>query len=87
MSGRSLYSVGTWDGPAQAYTPQAGLTVPSINVPLATLRQIVRELRGMGYSAHYVRDPDGGHEANDWVVLIERTDGAPEAEIMEGWKR
>lgn len=70
-----LYSIGTWDTDEQAYTPQAGLSVPSINVPLPTMRQVVRELRRMGYSARRVRDSDGSHEHNDWSVLIERTDG------------
>ncbi len=39
------YSVGTWDSEAQAYTPQVGVTVPSINITLAQLRQAVRDLR------------------------------------------
>lgn len=70
-----LYSIGTWDTDRQAYTPQEGLTVPCINVPLATMRQVVRELRSMGYSCHRVRGADGEHWENDWTVLIERTDG------------
>lgn len=72
-----LYSVGTWDTDEQAYTPQAGLTVPSQNVPWLTLLQVLRELRRMGYTAHRYRDADGGHEDNDWAVLVERTDGKP----------
>ena len=82
-----LYSVGTWDTDMQAYTPQFGLTVPSINVPWWGLIQILRELRAMGYSAHRFRDQDGSHDDNDWTVLVERTDGMAEAEIMEQWKR
>jgi len=70
-----LYSIGTWDMDLQAYTPQKGLTVPCINVPLPTMRQVVRELRQMGYSCHRIRSSDGSHEMNDWSVLIERTDG------------
>lgn len=77
-----LYSIGTWDTDAQAYTPQAGLTVPCINVPLATMRQVVRELRSLGYTCHRFRDADGSHEDNDWAVLIERTDGEE-----PDWKR
>lgn len=70
-----LYSIGTWCTEQQAYTPQEGLSVPCLNVPLATMRQVVRELRGMGYSCHRLRDADGSHEVNDSSVLIERTDG------------
>lgn len=72
-----LYSVGTWDTDLQAYTPQLGLTVPSQNVPLWTLKEVLRQLRRMGYSAHRYRDADGGHDDNDWCVLVERTDGRP----------
>lgn len=72
-----LYSIGTWDMDLQAYTPQVGLTVPCQNVPLATMRQVVRELRRMGYSCHRRMDKYGDHEDNDPSVLIERTDGKP----------
>lgn len=82
-----LYSVGTWDTDAQAYTPQEGLSVPSFNIPLWTLRQALRELRDCGYAADRYRDADGSHDANDWAVLVERTDGMPEHEIREAWKR
>jgi hypothetical protein len=75
-----LYSVGTWDTDEQAYTPQAGLTVPSQNVPLPGLLAVLRQLRSMGYTAHRYRDADGCHDDNDWSVLVERTDGA----IMDG---
>lgn len=72
-----LYSVGTWDTEQQAYTPQAGLTVPSQNVPWRTLLEVVRQLKRMGYSCHRYRDADGSHDDNDTSVLIERTDGKP----------
>ena len=72
-----LYSVGTWNESEQAFTPQVGLTVPSQNVPWRTLLQILRELRQLGYSAHYRRDPDGDHDDNDACVLVERTNGRP----------
>lgn len=62
---------------ATNYTPQAGLTVPCVNVPLPTMRQVVRELRGMGYSCHRIRGRDMDHGDNDTSVLIERTDGRP----------
>jgi hypothetical protein len=41
----------------------------------------------MGYSVHRRRGTDGTHDNNDWCVLIERTDGKPEAEILKGWER
>ncbi len=69
-----LYTVRTWDMDEQAYTPQVGLSVPSENVPWRTLVTIYRELRSMGYSCY--REPTD-HDANDWCVLIERTDGRP----------
>lgn len=72
-----LYSVGTWDADLQTYTPQIGLSVPSVNVPLWTLLQIIRELRKMGYECHRLRSSDGNHFINDSSVLIERTDGNP----------
>ncbi len=72
-----LYSVGTWDTDAQAYTPQEGLTVPSQNVPRVGLFEVLRQLRGMGYSAHRRRDARGNHDHNDSYVLVERTDGKP----------
>lgn len=75
-----LYSVCTWDTEAEAYTPQEGLSVPSQNVDIHGLRRVLKKLRTMGYSCHYVRDSDGSHECNDWCVLVERTDGA----IMDG---
>lgn len=45
-----LYSIGTYDGDAQGYTPQAGLSLYPINVPWRGLLQIMRELCQMGYS-------------------------------------
>lgn len=83
----ALYSVGTWDTDKQAYTPQQGVTVPAFNCTLAQLRQAIRELRQMGYSAHRFRDHDGTHEDNDWAVLVERTDGKHWKEIRKGWRR
>lgn len=72
-----LYSVGTWDTDLQAYTPQEGLSCESQNVPLWGLREVLRQLRTMGYSAHRYRDPSGDHSSNDYAVLVERTDGEP----------
>lgn len=70
-----LYSIATWDTDEQAYTPQAGLLAPSQNVSWRGLLAVLRELRTMGYSCHYFRDTDGGHNDNDPAVLVERTDG------------
>lgn len=81
-----LYSVGTWDIDAQAYTPQPGLSVPSLNITLHQLRQALKELRQRGYAADRVRFDDGNRDS-DWSVLVERTDGLSEAEILERWKR
>lgn len=83
----TTYSIGTWDTDKQAYTPQRGLTVPSFNCTLAQLRQAIRDLHRLGYSAHRFRDPDGSHNDNDWAVLIERTDGRHWKEIRKGWRR
>lgn len=82
-----LYSVGTWDTNAQAFTPQTGLTVPCVNVPWRTLLECMRQLRRMGYAADRYRDADGGHETNDPMVLVERTDGKPESVILDEWRR
>ncbi len=86
MAGRALYSVATWDSDLQAYTPQVGLT-HSFNLTIAELRQAVRELRACGYSVHRKRALDGSYDDNDASVLIERTDGKSEADILESWWR
>jgi|GEM_PF-5427521 len=70
-----LYSITTWDYDKQAYTPQQGLSVPSLNVSWRQLLAAVRELRAMGYTCHRVRAADGSHDENDCAVLVERTDG------------
>ena len=81
------YSIGTWCGDRQAYSPQKGLGGPSINITLAQLRDRVRELRRNGYSCHRVRDAEGNYDNNDWTVLIERTDGMTIAEVRKSWIR
>lgn len=81
-----LYSVGTWDTDEQAYTPQVGMK-SSFNLTLPQLRHRMRALRCMGYSVHRRGNARDGHDDNDWCVLIERTDGMPEVEILEAWKR
>lgn len=87
MSSKPLYSVGTYDWEIGRYTPQAGLSVPSFNITLPQLRQAVRELKGMGYSCHRIRDEDGEHDDNDSNVLIERTDGKDPKQILKDWER
>lgn len=82
-----LYSIGTWDSEESAYTPQIGVTVPSLNITRSQLRVAIRDLQDMGYSCHRRRDSEGYHDDNDTEVLIERTDGKPEAEILAGWER
>ena len=42
------------------------------NVPLHGLRSVLRELRRRGYSCHYRRDRDGGHEDNAPMELVKR---------------
>ena len=81
------YSIGTYDTDAQGYTPQSGVSVPAFNITRAQLRRAMKELRGMGYTCHRFRDPDGGHDDNDTSVIIERTDGLPEEEILKSWER
>ena len=81
MASEPLYSVGTYDWELGRYTPQVGLSVPAFNITLAQLRQAFRELRRMGYECYYNR------HGNDSSVLVERTDGASEAEILRGWNR
>lgn len=86
MNTPALYSVGTWDTDTQSYTPQDG--VPAFNLTLAQLLGSLRALRrDHGYTAHRLRDEDGGHEDNDWTVLVERTDGESEEEILHSWSR
>lgn len=67
-----LYFVSTWDTDADDYTPQAGMTVPSQYVTLWQLKAALKELRLMGYSCHYRRDPDGGHQDNDTSIYVGR---------------
>ncbi len=81
------YSIGTWDGEKESYTPQHGLSVPSFNSTRSQLRIAMKELRLMGYRCHRFRDEDGSHDDNDWTVLIERTDGKHWKEIRRGWRR
>lgn len=84
---KPLYSIGTWDTDLQAYTPQCNQGSPWLNITIGQLKNAMRELRCIGYSCHRYRDADGSHEDNDINVLIERTDGKSESEVLESWKR
>lgn len=79
------YSVGTWDTELQAYTPQVG--VPGINLTRAQLKASIRLLRYYGYTAHRYGNCSSDDRDNDTSVLIERTDGMTEAEILQHWLR
>lgn len=70
------YSVRTWDTDMDAYTPQAGMSLPWEGLSLWQLRDALRELRSMGYPCHRFRDADGNHCDNDTFVLVERSDFA-----------
>lgn len=82
---KRLYSIGTWDSESQSYTPHDGL--PAFNLTIWQLRRVMRALRSIGYPCDRKRDSDGGHDSNDPNVLIERTDGMAEDEILDGWRR
>lgn len=81
-----LYSIGTYDWSLAIYTPQEGVG-PCFNITRSELRKRIHELRAIGYTAHRRGNVRDGHEDNDTNVLIERTDGKPEAEILKGWLR
>lgn len=83
------YSVGTWDGDEQAYTPQLyrGVEIPSINLTIHELRRTMKELREMGYSVHRFGNTRDSDRENDTSVLIEKTTGMSRGEVLESWKR
>lgn len=82
-----LYSIGTWDTESQAFTPQED--VPAFNLTRKQLVESMRMLRQCGYSCHRYRYREENGEFEKWAsesdsfVLIERTDGMSEAEILE----
>lgn len=67
------YSIGTLGN--GKYTPQIGLSVPSINMTRAQLRVATRELRAMHYECHRIGNTRDGHEDFSPYTLIIRTDG------------
>lgn len=85
-----LYSIGTWDTEVQGFTPQTD--VPAFNLTRKQLVESIRMLQNNGYSCHRFRERDEnrqptGEVDSDCWVLIERTDGMNESEILERWKR
>lgn len=76
-----LYSIGTWDTDLQSFTPQSDQESPWLNIDRVQLRTAMRELRDKGYQCHYQQDGD-----NDSSVMIERTDGIPEEEVLRRWR-
>ena len=77
---RPLYSIGTWDGEAQAYTSPFGLGT-CLNITRSELRDRIRVLRSMGYQVDRMGKSRDGHP-HDRQVLIERTDGT----ILRDWE-
>lgn len=66
----ALYTILTHDPEQDRYSPQEGLTVPSERVPWTGLLAVLRQLRCMGYMAHYSSKTG----MNDPMVLVERVD-------------
>jgi len=87
MSSDAMYSVGVWDSEKQAYVPHESIGEASINILLGQLKSTLKRLRKIGYSAHRRRSVAGDYDDNDWLVLVERTDGRDIKEILENWKR
>lgn len=68
------YSVRTWDGELEAYTPQVGMESRWEGLTLWQLKAALKELQGMGYTCHRKRGADAGYWDNDTSVLVERSD-------------
>lgn len=68
------YSITTYDVELGEFTPQDGLTVPSIGVPWRGIRPVLRQLQSMGYSCDRVRVSEFGGHVGDPSVLVERLD-------------
>lgn len=84
-----LYSIGTWDNDEQAFRPHPN--APKLNQTRAELVKSMRTLQEYGYPCHRYgnkrHEEDGGLRDSDPSVLIERTDGKPEADILKSWER
>jgi hypothetical protein len=81
----SLYSIGTWDVEEQAYLPHPGMRC--INISRKQLVLVMRHLRKCGYTCHRYGNTRTDDRDSDTAVVIERTDGKPRKDILEGWKR
>jgi hypothetical protein len=66
---RHTYSVRTWDSDLQAYTPQAGLSLPWDGLTKWELKQALYLLRAMGFDTY--------------SILVERDDAEEMAEKRE----
>ena len=81
-----LYSIGTWDTDAEAYTPHVG--VPAFNLTRRQLVESMRLLKSTGmYTCHRYGNATQDMRDSDTSVLIERTDGKTPAEILVDWER
>ena len=84
---KPLYSIGTWDTELQAFAPHDG--VPAFNL---TRRQLVASMRMLQATGWYTCHRFGNTHSDDLrdsdtSVMIERTDGLSEAEILMQWRR
>lgn len=91
LMNKPLYSIGTWDTALQAFTPHDGIL--AFNLTREQLVFSMRQLQDCGYSCHRFRSRDETGNLEEWAsdsdpyVMINRTDGMPEYEILEMWKR
>jgi len=86
MSNEPLYSIGTWDTDTQSFSPQ--VDVPAFNLTRKQLVESIRLLQGNCYSCHrYGNGAQYDIRDSDPFVLIERTDGMSETEILKRWER
>lgn len=66
------YNVLTWGHEKETFTPQVGLSVPSQGITLGQVRDVMAELRVMGYECRRLGKRNGDYEINDPSVLVER---------------
>ena len=86
MNAIRLYSIGTFDTNTQSFSPQE--SVPAFNLTRNELVASMRMLQDRGYPCHrYGNSSTDDIRDSDWSVLIERTDGKSESEILKGWER
>lgn len=61
------YRIRTWDQDRECYTPQIGL--PEYVDGFAGLRNAIRELRRMLYTAHRTGNSRDGHDSDSYVLI------------------